>query len=285
MSGSIPDPAAEIPELARAFGHAEDGEWQEAADLLLELAQDRPEDPLVLCWLGTAEHELGFESSAYERFKACLALDPVDPLVLLAAGVGLARFDDPDAEPALRTAALQAPDHAPTRTAYGAYLAREGMRDAALAELDAAVALDPLDAAARLERGVAHGLAGHLGAALDDLEESARLDPDGWTSVLAGLVLHEMGRPEESTPWLLLGARERPADVSAQLLAALAARASGDEDSAWEMLERARIVAVAGDRTALVEVEERLDAGPESTAEFLRDTLVPAALRERLRTR
>lgn len=276
---------ASAPELERVLAHAEDGEWEEAAVLLAGLLEERPDDPLILCWLGTAEHELGLESSAYERFKRCVALGPLDPLVLVPAGVALARFDDPDAEPALRTAALQAPNHPPARTAYGAYLAREGLLDAALVELDAAVALDPDDPEARLERGVAHALAGRLDRAVDDFEGSGRLEPDGWTAVLSGLALHELGRSDEAALELVRGARERPQDVPAQLLASLASAEQGDADTAWEMLERARVATVDQDDPVLLEVEERIDAGADAAAAFLRDTLVPSALHERLMIR
>jgi hypothetical protein len=56
---------------------------------------------------------------------------------------GLAAFDDPDAEPALRAAALSGPNVAIARLQYGAYLAREGMFEAAFENLQAARELDP----------------------------------------------------------------------------------------------------------------------------------------------
>ena len=90
------------------------------------------------CWLGTAERELGLEGIAYERFKRALALEPTDPYVLATAGNGIAAFDDPEAEPALRTAALTAPGVALARFLYGAYLAREGFVEEGQKELEAA---------------------------------------------------------------------------------------------------------------------------------------------------
>ena len=75
---------------------------------------------------GMAERELGLDGIAYERFKQCLAADPEDPFVLATAGTALASFDDPEAETALRAAALLAPDVPLARWMYGAYLTREG---------------------------------------------------------------------------------------------------------------------------------------------------------------
>ena len=275
----------EDSDLARALRHIEDGEWDEAAALLRDAAAEQDDDPTVLCWLGVVEHELGMDGVAYERFKRCLALNPEDPNILATAGTGVARFDDPDAEPALRTAALKAPDLAYARTMYGAYLAREGMLEEALRELNVAVELDPDDSEARTERGVALALSQNFGLAVDDFEQASRFGDSGWVRVLAGLALHELGRLDEAAVELSLGARERPEDVGAQLLAALATAGSGDPDTAWEMLERARMVLSGADTGLLDEVEERLDDSAEAAAYFLAETLVPAALHERLMAR
>ena len=112
--------------LERALSLSGEDDWQGAADLLRDYLGDFPEDPAVHCSLGVAERELGMGGIAYERFRTALALAPTDPYVLATAGNGLAAFDDPDAEQALRAAALTAPDVAMTRLMYGAYLSREG---------------------------------------------------------------------------------------------------------------------------------------------------------------
>src|SRR5690606_15750257 len=119
---------------------------------------------------------------------------PTDPYVLATAGNAIAFFDDPDAERVLRTAALTAPDVALTRLMYGAYLAREGLAQDAIRELDAARELEPDDAQIAYELGVAHALAGSVERALDVLAEAVRLDPeDGWARVVLGLLLLEAG--------------------------------------------------------------------------------------------
>ncbi|NIP83669.1 MAG: tetratricopeptide repeat protein, partial [Gemmatimonadetes bacterium] len=91
----------------------------------------------------------------------------LDPHVLAMAGAGLAAFDDPDAETALRAAALSGPELPMARLHYGAYLAREGMHDEALEHLRAAVELAPEDPAMHAELGAALVMTG-------DLEEGAR---------------------------------------------------------------------------------------------------------------
>jgi hypothetical protein len=81
------------------------------------------------------------------------------------------------------------------------------------------------------------------------------------------------------------GARLRPEDIEAQLLAALAAAAVSREDTAFEMVERARQWAEGADRALVDEVESRLDEGPEEAAAWLSEQIGPAALRERMMTR
>lgn len=272
--------------LERALSLADEGDWAGMADLLRDRVAEFEDEAAVHCWLGVAERELGMDGIAYERFRRALALNPEDPYVLATAGNGVAAFDDPDAEQALRTAALTAPEVALTRLLYGAYLTREGMVKEGLAELDAARALDPDDAQIAYEQAVARYLAGDADGAVDAVGEAVRLDPDdGWARVVLGLMLLEAGRQDEAVSDLLEGARLRPDDLEAQLTAALTACAAGSDDLAWEMLERGRLNADEGDAAFVTAVEERLDAGAESARRLLTDEVVPDVLRRRLQVR
>lgn len=272
--------------LDRALTLADEGDWATMADVLRDHVAEFEDEAAIHCWLGVAERELGMEGIAYERFRRALALNPEDPYVLATAGNGVAAFDDPDAELALRTAALTAPDVAVARLLYGAYLAREGLVKEGLAELDAARALDPDDAQIAYEQGVARYLAGDADGAVDAVGDAARFDPDdGWSRVVLGLLLFEAGRLEEAVTDLLDGAHLRPDDLEAQLAAALAACAVGSEDLAWEMLERGRLNAEEADAAFVTSVEERLDSGAESARALLEDEVVPDVLRRRLQVR
>jgi Flp pilus assembly protein TadD len=284
--GAGPDYAVR-PLLERAMGHAEEGEWDRMAELLRDALEDHADDPHVLAWLGMAERELGLEGIAYERFKAALAQEPRDPLLLAAAGTALARFDDPEAETVLRTAALTAPDLPRTRWMYGAYLAREGFLKEARDELQAALELDPDDPTIYLELGVALALDGELPMAEAAFARSAELDAgDGWALILLGLARVESGEPDEASQPLEEGARLRPDDLEAQLLAALALASEGWVDRALEMLERARLHAgPEADQTLVLEVEERIEEGGEGAVRFLRGALGPTSFRERLMQR
>ncbi|MFQ5537719.1 MAG: hypothetical protein ACE5GJ_09730 [Gemmatimonadota bacterium] len=272
--------------LEKALGLADEGDWAGMADLLRENLAGFDEEPAVHCWLGVAEREMGMEGVAYERFRRALALEPEDPYVLATAGNGIAAFDDPDAEQALRAAALLAPDVPMTRMLYGAFLSREGFAEQALEELRAARELDAEDPQIAYELGVARYLAGDQEGAADALGEAVALDPrDGWARIVFGLLLLEAKRNEEAAGELAEGARLRPDDVEAQMAAALAAAASGADDLAFEMLERARIRAGEADQAAVAEVEERILAGPEEARELLEEEVAADLLRTRLRER
>ena len=277
----------DAPELlGRAHALADEGDWEGVAHMLRDHLADFDEDPAVHCWLGVAERELGLSGVAYERFKRALSLEPTDPYVLATAGHGIAAFDDPDAERALRTAALTAPNVALGRLLYGAYLSREGFLEEALAELQAARELDADDPQIAYELGVAHALAGRHDAAADAMGDAVRLDPeDGWVRVVFGLVLLEAARPEEGAGELISGARVSEEDIEAQLAAALGAAAIGEDGVAYEMLERARLRAAEPDLALVAAVEDRIEAGPESAESLLREDLGPDLLRSRLQER
>lgn len=269
--------------LQQAFARAEDAEWDDAAELLRGGLADHPDDPYLLCWLGIAERELGMEGVAYERFKRALAREPSDPALVAVAGNALAAFDDPEAEAALRIAAMTAPEFARGRWMYGAYLAREGMLEEALVELNAAVELAPDEPVVHLERGVAHALAQDHESAAFAFASAAELDrEDGWSRILLGLVQFELGDTGDAAGTLEEGARLRPEDLDAQLLSAMTLQATGWEDRAFEMLERARLQAGAGDQALILETEERMEEGAQACLRLLKGTLVPSSLRERL---
>lgn len=269
--------------LARALALGDDGRWEEMAETLREALDVAPDDPYILGWLGVAEQELGDDERARARFRRCLAQDPLDPRLLALAGSALAAWDDPDAEVALRAAALSGPEVPEARLQYGAYLARRGMLAEAREHLEAAARLDPDDPVAMAELGGLHALAGHWDEAADAMQDALESAPeDEWTRVLLGLVLLESGDPERAADALIAGSGGAPEDLEAQALAALAAAAVDREEEAHAALYRAEAVAGAGDVDMLAELEEAVTAGSVRSAELLRRELAPLALRDRL---
>jgi tetratricopeptide (TPR) repeat protein len=269
--------------LRQAFELGEDGRWEEMAELLGRALDDEEDDPYLLCWLGVAESELGNDGAAYETFRKCVEQDPHDPTILAIAGSGLAQFDDPDAEAALRAAALSAPDLPVARLNYGAFLARAGLFDEALEQLAAARQLTPDDPVVRAELGAAHVLRRDLAAGLAELEEALALAPDdSWTRVLYGLVLVEMDRMEEAAEELIRAARERDDDAEAIILASLAAAATRWEDAAEDLLAKAEYAVEGVEASTLEEAESAVRGGEEAARHLLRQAVGPTALRNRL---
>lgn len=269
--------------LKEALDLGEEQRFEEMAQMLAEALQDQPDDPFLLGWLAVAERELGNDGAAYEYFKRCVAAEPADPQLLALAGAGLAAFDDPDAEQTLRAAALTGPDMAVTRLHYGAYLAREGMFVEALEQLNAAARLEPDDPVVHGELGIAHALKGDLEAAAAAMEQALALaEDDSWTRGLLGLVLTEMDRGEEAAEALLRSADDRPHDAEVQLLAALAAQAVGWDQAAQDALARAEYAEEGADAALTAEVDDRIASGNDAAATFLKETLAPSVLHDRL---
>lgn len=269
--------------LSEALELGEEERWAEMAELLGAVLRDAPDDPIVLCWLGVAERELGRDGVAYEYFKRCWQEDPIDPHVLAICGAGLAAFDDPDAEAALRAAALSGPDVPIARLHYGAYLSRSGMHDQALEHLKAAVELDPDDPTIRGEIGIAHALKGDYRSAATAMETALeQAADDSFTRVLLGLVYLQLGELEDAAEQLLQAAEERTDDAEAQVLAALAAAAAGWEDAAQNTIARAEFASEGMDNEMIEEAREQIDDGPEAAREFLDEEIAPYALRDRM---
>lgn len=280
-----PREAAVMAVVAEAESLGAEERWDEARSMLLEALEEHGDHAHLLCWLGIASERLGEEGEAYEFFRRALAQEPTDPFVLAAAGTGVAAYDDPEAERALRLAALTAPDFPFARAAYGSYLAREGMYDPALAELVAARDLAPDDTSVRAELGVTYLLARRTEEGLAELENALGGADEGWMRGLFGLALLDAGRGEEGAEQLHRAAAERVEDVEIQLLAALAAAAEGWEDEAWAALARAEDAALPEDRDLIREAEEAVEDGAEAAEGFLREYLGPTLLRERLHQR
>jgi len=271
------------PVLEEALALGDEGRWEEMAMLLADALESDPDDAYLLCWAGVAEHELGNETQAYELFKRCIARQPTDPNLLALAGSGLAASDDPDAESALRTAALMGPDLPSVRIQYGAYLSRSGLFEEALKQLTAGIALAPDDPVAYGELGVLHALKGDIERATESLETALDLAPDdSWTRVLVGLCYCERGEMEEAAEALLQAARERTDDAEAQVLAALAAGAVGWEAAAEEALARAAYAAEGADRALIDEAGNAVAGGTEPARALLCDDLAPSAFHDRL---
>lgn len=264
---------------------ADAGEWAEAFRLLREEEDEHAEHPTLLCMLGAAARELGHEGPAYDYFRRCVATDTEDPLLLVTAGTALANFDDPEAERVLRLAATLAPGMLVARLHYGSYLAREGLFDDALRELEAARAIEPAAPAVHAELGVAYLLSGRLAEGADALTEALserEADVEPGLHALHGLALVQLDRPGEAAEALYRAADAEPDDSDLQLAAALACAAEGWETEAWNLLARAEGSPDPPAASLLREAEDAIESEPDDARRLLLDELAPSLLRERL---
>jgi tetratricopeptide (TPR) repeat protein len=125
-----------------------------------------------------------------------------------------------------------------------------------------------------------------LDEAVDAFYRACDADPeDGWARALVGLTLLTLGRTADALADLLHAADLRPEDVEVALVASLAAAACDEPDRAYEMVERARLRAIAGDLSMIDAVLDRVDEGPAPSSAFLSEEVVSGAFRERLMTR
>lgn len=270
--------------LREASGLADEGRLREAFEILSEEEAEHPRNPTLLCMLGVVSGEMDATSGlAYDYYRRALAEQPLDPVVLVTLGVGLAEYDDPDAESVLRLAAVTAPEMAVARLQYGAYLGREGLVDAARVELEAARELDPADPRVPRALGAMHLTVGNNDQAAVELERAVELtDDDSDVRVLYGIALLRLGRGEEAAEELHRASTDLDQDGPVQLLTSLACAAQEWWDEAWDALARAEGAALPVEPEILREAEDALEAGMEPAAAFLRDHVAPAVLHERL---
>lgn len=269
--------------LQEASRLSDEGRWPEAFEILAEEEKDHPDEPTLLCMLGVAAEQVDAAGLAYDFYRRCLAEQPTDPFLLVPLGVGLARYDDLEAERVLRLAALTAPDLAITRLHYGAYLTREGQLDVARSELEAARQLDAGDPRIARELGGAYVLSGQVEPGLEELERAVQLaEDDSEIRLCYGLALLHATRMEEAAEELHRAAVEMTPDGEVQLAAALVCASQGWWDQAWDALARADLAEWTADSQLKDEVEEALEAGSEEAEALLLEDLAPSMLRARL---
>ena len=284
MNESDMEPGGDLQAtLVEADRLSEAGQDAEALELLLAAEEGNAEDSTLLCMIGALAAQLGGEGMAVDYFTRCLSHSPSDVEVLILAGTGLAAAGDPGAEPALRLAALTAPDHAVARMQYGALLVRSGLIEQGIEELETSRSLDPADPGTRRHLGVAYLIQGRRAEALIELETATETDEeDGETRLLWGLALLESDEIAEAAEVLYPLGEAMASDAMVQLILALTYSLQGWEEEAWVAFSRAEDAETGVDAPTLREAEEALSQGEEAVRDLLLDELAPTSLRERM---
>jgi predicted Zn-dependent protease len=275
------------PELAEGLEEAsrlaEEGDADGALEVLLGLEPDHAEEPMLLCMIGATAAHVGAEGMAVDYFRRCLAAGPTEPMVLVTAGAGLASAGDPAAEPALRAAALTAPQLGAARLEFGRYLVRSGLVEQGIEELVTARGLEPDTPEVRRELAIALLLARRVNEALEELEEAVVLDDtDPDSRLLWGLALIQGGEVERAAEELHPLGASLADDGETQVLLALLFSLAGWEEEAWLALSRAEASTEPVDPAMLLEVEDALESGDDAARDLLTEQLAPSALRDRI---
>lgn len=169
-----------VPVLLRLAGVLIDrGEAERAYAIADEAAAIEPGNPLALNLRGSTLGLLGRVAEAEATFRAAIAADPAMTEAHFNLGRLLAtQARNAEAAFAFRAALDLAPDAAPIRLALSAALRDEGRFAAALAEHDRASAGSRATADRLNERAILLMMGGRVEAALADFERAVTLEPE-----------------------------------------------------------------------------------------------------------
>jgi choline-sulfatase len=199
---------------------------------------------------------------ALPAFEAVLATDPANRFALLRSGTALLRLGEPTrAVPRLRKAVILDPRQPDARAALAEALGGAGQPSAAVDEWMEATRLQPRRADLWANLGSALGLAGRAGEAVPPLARAVELDPRN-PRMLARLAFaeHAAGRPEDAVRHLqemagLIGPQFPHSGALGLMLVELG---RPDEARSWLARSAPAEPEYAQARAALA----RLDAGP-----------------------
>ncbi|MCP4307841.1 MAG: tetratricopeptide repeat protein, partial [bacterium] len=238
-----------------ASGYASVGKTDEAMALLTEVLKASPADAKAYILMGLIEEESGQPETAEDAFRQAVAVDPSDPgshEALVGFLMRQGRLDD--AEIAVREGLGENGESVGLRIQFAMLLERNGHIEAAIAEYEALLAINPKSSL------IANNLAVNLSKNSDDPEKLDRaytiaarfrtshiphfVDTLGWIEFLRGH--HESALP------LLRNAAGQLSDVAqVQFHYGMVLKALGQNDQATEVLMRA--VALAPPRSPLAD--------------------------------
>jgi tetratricopeptide (TPR) repeat protein len=271
--------AAEPDDLARARGLIQSGSLVEAVRLLRELVERQPEDADTRLLLGTALALLPRRSEALEELQAAIRLRPDSAPAHDALGMAYSRFVEPElARRAFVRAVELDPNALRPRVHLALTLAERGETDAALRHLsvatesegedaergyahyvaglihserdapqraaeafEAAAALDPADAAARVQLGLARARLRDSDGAIAALERAVALAPkDPRARYQLGRQLLRADRAREAVVHLEAAVEAQPRDRATLYSLVRALRVAGRAGEAGTLQARLR---------------------------------------------
>lgn len=202
---TAPQTAPKIPEMDAA-GHEQLGDWYAGQGSLDRAYLEYRDAVRIDASRSSARYKAarvllrrGLIPEARAEFATILAENPDDSLALLGMGHAAVLAGDPEAELLLRSALAQDGKLWQAHNLLGLYYAREGSPDKAIAEFNAALALNSTEGSVANNLGVVQLGSGDLEGAVDSFRKaiaSGCKDPKAANNL--GLALARLGRRDEA---------------------------------------------------------------------------------------
>jgi tetratricopeptide (TPR) repeat protein len=190
------------------------GRWEEAYALLLQYANQQPNDPLLQYQLGLIIFNLGRFESAIEHFNKSLAVLPDNPEVQYQLGLALLKSNKPEAAmPLFRDACEKKSDFVLGHLHWGIALAGMGNVKGALEQFLKAAKMAPELTVAQYQAGLMNLAVGQFADALEFFKRSTQLDPN-WAAAFIGLgqTYMAMGNANDAIACFATASRLEPED-------------------------------------------------------------------------
>lgn len=259
----LPDPKDRIA-LRETLTEADELLRRDRPDRALALFErvlaEEPANRFALVRSGIALRRLGEDGRALDRLRRAVAADPAQAETRAALAETLLVTGRPgEAADAWAEVVRLQPRRAAAWSNLGAALGRSGRPADAVAAMERALELEPDSADRRIRLAFAEHAAGRTADAARHLAEAAELTGAAFPHAGAlGLILADLGRPDEARRWLAASRQGEPDFPQARYRLARLASAAGDETTA---------------RRALAEA---LRAAPALRSEALRDPALRA---------
>jgi tetratricopeptide (TPR) repeat protein len=170
--------ADEATVFDQAVAAYELGEFQKARDLFLQALEQQPDQPIIMCWAGSAALQVGELEEAEKHLTEALAKQPEYPEAHNNLGnVYLAQGKLPQAAEQYREALKHKSDYVDARYNLANLLAKQGKFEQAFNEYNRAIQLAPDDADIHLNFGHALWQAGQADKATREYEAANALRP------------------------------------------------------------------------------------------------------------
>ncbi|MDE0102314.1 MAG: tetratricopeptide repeat protein [Bryobacterales bacterium] len=227
--------------MRQAAQHMNTGDPEQAKDLYQEVIRLDPDHAEAHANLGVAYEALGQGPSAQAMFRKATEIRPDYAEAHLNLGLKLAENEQfEDALWSISEAVRLAPDHITARQGLAMVLTRLDRPHEAISHFERIIRDHPSSAEARLNLGIALAEAARTEEALAEFDVAVRLAPDSFeTHYNRGRALNDLSRMSEAREALDRATELNGQHAPSLQLLGLIERASGNDESAVDLLRRA----------------------------------------------